>query len=492
MHHTIIISDVHLSEVEPGTGPWMRYRQRAFLPDSEITRLLDAVCAKAANGRATLVLNGDIFDFDAPQVLGQTSVSHDLPRDAEHAVPALAAILDDHPLFVAAVARVLAAGHDVVFISGNHDVLLTLPEVRALLASRLVDATIAARSDDRARTSATRADVASRIHFRAWFHRTTDGIIVEHGHLYDPYCTYRYPMVPYKPARREIVATLGSVGSRLLVSRLGFFNPHEERSIILTKTGYLLHWARHYLPSRRSIALIWAYGTGRILWSLVRERIAPCRARFRENLRACMRETGASPFAIGRHARLFEPPAEERFVRVARELWVDRALVLCIGALLGVMLLARLALPIGLTGALVPPLLVALYEHLVPKVPLTETWRRVGRAMRRIAAIHRTRAVVFGHTHHPEGVWENGSFFGNSGSWSAALESEGGAPLLGERPLILAHERRERRALRRALHVEGRRARAARGSRDAARHVRRMRVSHTHPPAETSGVRSRR
>lgn len=433
MHHTIVISDIHLSEVEPGTGPWMRYRQRPFLPDGEIARVLDALCVQTTNGRATVVFNGDVFDFDAPHVVGRTSVSHDLPRDAEHGVPALAAILDDHPLFVAAVARVLAAGHEVVFVSGNHDVLLTLPEVRSLLSTRLVHATLDAESTS---SPERRVSIEARIHFRAWFHRTNDGILVEHGHLYDPYCSYRYPMAPYKPERREIVATLGSVGSRLLVSRLGFFNPHEESSFMLTKTGYFLHWLRHWLPSRRSLALIWAQATGRILWSLFRARLAPCRRRFRENLRACMRETGGSLLAIGRHMRLFEPPAEERLVRVVRELWVDRAIVLLLGALLAFVCIARSRLPTALAFALVPLALLALYERLAPKPPLSETWHRVGRAMRRIAAIHRTRAVVFGHTHLPEGTWEGGLFLGNSGSWSAAPSGEDDAPSPRERPLI--------------------------------------------------------
>src|SRR5207245_2579197 len=48
----------------------------------------------------TLVLNGDVFDLDAPRVVNSKSVFHDHPRDAVHAVPSMRAILDDHPLFV--------------------------------------------------------------------------------------------------------------------------------------------------------------------------------------------------------------------------------------------------------------------------------------------------------------------------------------------------------------------------------------------------------
>jgi hypothetical protein len=45
--------------------------------------------------------------------------------------------------------------------------------------------------------------------------------------------------------------------------------------------------------------------------------------------------------------------------------------------------------------------------------------------------------VIFGHTHRPEGSWEDGVFFGNTGSWSAAyLDIECTRPVYDERPLV--------------------------------------------------------
>src|SRR5262249_27657673 len=147
----------------------------------------DAARAKVRGDELCLVLNGDVFDFDAPRVVDGESVFHDLPRTAEHAVPAITAILDDHAVFVAALGRVLADGHEVAFVSGNHDVLLALPEVRAVIVDRLI-----ASLPPPARPAAR-----SRILFRAWFHLTADGIVLEHGHQYDSYCAHRYPMAPF-------------------------------------------------------------------------------------------------------------------------------------------------------------------------------------------------------------------------------------------------------------------------------------------------------
>jgi hypothetical protein len=45
--------------------------------------------------------------------------------------------------------------------------------------------------------------------------------------------------------------------------------------------------------------------------------------------------------------------------------------------------------------------------------------------------------VVLGHTHHPEGIWEDGVFYGNSGTWSAAFKDlECTQPIADERPVV--------------------------------------------------------
>ncbi|WP_437311394.1 hypothetical protein [Sorangium sp. So ce388] len=424
----------------------MRYRQAPYSPDSEVASMLDALRDEMKQGTArgagrhelTLVLNGDVFDFDAPRVIDQKSVFHDLPRSAEHAVPAMAAILADHPVFIEALGRVVADGHTVVFISGNHDVQLTLPEVRDTIRARVVEAALAALSDaSRADASAASASaLGERVVFRAWFHKTPDGIIVEHGNQYDAYCSYRYPMVPFGRKPGEIQPTMGSLVCRLLVSRMGYFNPHVDSSFMLSAFGYLAHWARYYMFSRRSLAGAWALGALRTVVELVRRRQPERRARLRECLTAAAQETGAPLRAVARHARLFAPPAEDRLRLVARELWLDRALLALLTvtvALVWLLLVPGWLAP----AALVAPAGLVVYERLVPKLPLDATWQRVSRAARQVARAHRARAVIFGHTHTPEGVWEGGLFFGNTGSWSAAFQDVACTkPVFAARPLV--------------------------------------------------------
>jgi UDP-2,3-diacylglucosamine pyrophosphatase LpxH len=425
MRHTVVISDIHLSEVERGSGLWMRYRQRPFLPDGEIAAMLSAVRRELREGdELTVVLNGDIFDFDAPRVIAGESVFHDLPRTAEHAVPALAAILDDHPVFVDAIGSVLASGHRLVVLSGNHDVVLTLQEVMALLVARLTDAAVGAGAGVRAR-----ADVAARITFCPWFHRTPDDIVIEHGHQYDPYCASRAPMAPYHGRPRAIPPTLGSLATRHIAARLGYFNPHDDRSCLLSAWGYAAHWARHYLLSPRSPVLIWIGGVFRVLAQLRRHRhlhhpghlASPSeRRRRREALLAAARQTGAPLLAVARHARLFAEPMGGRILAVIRELWIDRIAVVVTAILLGVLAWFLLPWPLGLVGFFAPVLFLV-YERLAPRTPFDQSWLGVGHVAQRIAAIHRARAVIFGHTHAADGRWEENVFLGNSGNWAALL-----------------------------------------------------------------------
>lgn len=425
----MVLSDIHLCEVEREGGLWMRYRQPAFSPAPEIAGMLADLRRRVRGDRLSLILNGDIFDFDAPRVVGRSSVSHDHPRDARHATAALAAMIDDHPIFARALGEILADGHTVVFVSGNHDVQLTLPEVRELLADRLADAAIDAGAGE------ARAAVRARVLFRSWFHRTGDGIVVEHGHQYDAYCAHRHPAAPFGLDGNTIQPTLGSLVARHLASRMGYFNPHVDGSYELSAFGYLWHWARYYALSHRSLIGAWAVGALRTVFRLSRARSPVTRAHRRDHLARAAAETGATPLSVARHARLFARPVGDRLHLALRVLWLDRVAVLSFAVLTAI--IALVGAKGALLAAIAAPVLLGGYEAITPKEPLDAVWKRVQRAARKVAAIHRARAVVFGHTHRAEGTWEEGIFYGNSGSWSAAFrDPECTQPVETARPFI--------------------------------------------------------
>jgi UDP-2,3-diacylglucosamine pyrophosphatase LpxH len=432
--HTVVLSDIHLGELEPGDALWMRYRQREQAPDAAFAAMIDALLGRIEGeprpSELTLVLNGDILDFDAPHVVDGESVFHDDPRDDAHSVPYAEAVLRDHPGFVDAVARVLARGHKVVLVSGNHDAQMTLPGVRDVMRRRLLDA--AARQSSEAREA-----LSARLLFRAWFYLTEDGVLVEHGGQYDPYCVFPYPMAPYHKETRAVQPTLGSLATRLMTSRMGYFNPHVDATYELTAAGYITHWLRFYVGSKNSLLFAWMGGSLRTFMTLVRARDHGSPERRRANLSEAARETGIPEAKLEEHAALFATPVElAELRRVARELWVDRVTLTAVSTAwaAGWAAFAPLRLkPVGLLGFLV----FGAYEVISPKTRVRDRWSGVDRRALDIARVHGARAVLFGHTHHPHGYWEDGVFIGNAGSWSSAFyDIECKRPVFPERPLL--------------------------------------------------------
>jgi UDP-2,3-diacylglucosamine pyrophosphatase LpxH len=413
MKHTVIISDVHLCEGVPGDDLWMRWRQHPFFPDVEFESLVSAVLAAVDEGdRIEFVFNGDLFDFDAGRVINGEARFEDLPRTEPVSADLIDRILTDHPGYVRGCGRLLAGGHSLVFVAGNHDPQVGFEAVRARIRHRLAAA-------------AGIPAATGRVHFRQWFHHSDNGIHIEHGNQYDPYCSFRYPMAPHLPpvrgADREIHATVGSIAFRWLGARLGYMNPHVDSSWELTLPQYLRHWVEHYMFTRHSLANTWFRGSWEVVaqtWRGRRDRGSPDREA--RDLEAAARETGCDLELVRAHAALFAKPADENFHRVVREFWIDRMLLgTACAAAVTVPMFVRNRRAVSIAVGL-PALFVA-YELAVPAPSMEANYERIAARATEIAEIYRARAVIFGHTHVPYGRWEDGVFFGNSGTWSAAF-----------------------------------------------------------------------
>ncbi len=428
MKHTLVISDVHLCEAVHSDGPWMRWRQRPYFPDAEFVGLIDHLLERLPPGdQAELVFNGDLFDFDAGRVIDGTAVFEDLPRTEPVAVELIGRIFDDHPGYVQSVGRWLRAGHTAVFVSGNHDPQLGFDRVRTRIRERLSVAAGHPRFGD-------------AVHFRAWFHQTAGGIHIEHGNQFDPYCSFRYPMRPLLPPERgrdrAIAPTVGSITFRLIGSRLGTMNPHFDDSWDMSFSEYVRHWVKHYLRTDHSLAWTFFAGSFRIVAQTFLGRDAGSTDRFHRDVEAAARETGADIDRVAEHARLFAPPADEVLHKVVREFYVDRVVlgVLSTGAVIAPLVTrSRKAVSLALGAAF----LMVAYELASPSRGLDDNYRRIAARARDIARIYNARAVIFGHTHTPYGVWEEGIFYGNSGTWSPSLvDIDTGAIAVEHKPVL--------------------------------------------------------
>ena len=406
MRHTLVLSDLHLWQVTDHEDMWMRYRHRRFSPDAQLAELLGRIYAEIGDAELELILNGDIFDFDIPPVVDGHAVPAPSPRTATEAVHRLAAILDDHELFLITLSGVLARGGRVVLIAGNHDIQLGFPEVQTYLRQRLTRTL---------RRQFPYTDFTQRrplLLFRSWYYQTACGVHIEHGNQYDLYCSVPDPTAPLCP-RGRLRPNAGSLVIEHLIGHLGYFNPNVESSFLLTTREYLAHWQTYYHRSKRSLVGRWFFGSLRIIWELA-STYGFRQARWPFRGPAALRRGRQLPlYGMRQHAALFALPD----VRAAMKLLcVDQALAL-LGA--GAALLAALAVPaLGLPLLL---LLLGLLYRLRSKAAaggFQEVSEQVAQSARAIARIHSARAVVFGHTHKAAGAWEDGVFFGNCGTWA--------------------------------------------------------------------------
>jgi UDP-2,3-diacylglucosamine pyrophosphatase LpxH len=435
--HTLIVSDVHLSQThpeDPDDPLWMRYRTRAFHPDADYASLVDHLVKAHEGDTIELVFNGDVLDFDAPWVKDGTSSFEEFPLTDAGCAEHVRRLIADHPVWFRAVARALNAGHRLLLLSGNHDVELYWPGVRRAVREEIL---ALCRAEAAPGAHVDTVAIEARIRFRAWFHLTEDRVYIEHGSQYDMFNGVRHAMLPLTKTRDWIHPQVGKLAFKRTGSRMGYFNPYLEETFYLGLTGYLKHFYRFYARSPRHIIRTWFLGALRTAAEIWRHRH---REDWTDEARALARaETGASDEAINATQALVARPAEELMIPVVRELWLDRLFLVAFVAvvsLVAFLILGHAAIYVLLTLLA----LVAVYEAVTPK-PDIRTYDSAPPTIKGLFEIHDARAVCLGHTHRPHGAWEPRGgilrFYGNSGSWCPAFhDQECTKPVLAARPVL--------------------------------------------------------
>jgi UDP-2,3-diacylglucosamine pyrophosphatase LpxH len=192
LHDIVVVSDLHLGRGRnPTTGRY--HRLEAFFYDEDFLRFCRHQCDDALRRGVflKLVLNGDTFDLlriEPESGPGSTARER---RYGPTMTPVRAAltvgeILAGHPAFVEGLAGVLQAGHELIFLPGNHDIELQWPHVQAVIRGALI-----ARVRDRAGETAA-VEAERRLTFKPWFHYEPGRVWIEHGCQYDPDNSFNY------------------------------------------------------------------------------------------------------------------------------------------------------------------------------------------------------------------------------------------------------------------------------------------------------------
>jgi hypothetical protein len=329
-------------------------------------------------------------------------------------------MLDDHPVFVRMLADVALAGHGVVYVMGNHDREFHFPEVQAVL-------TAAIRDDARARGRDLPADP---VRYEPWFFHVPGEIYVEHGNQYDYYSSFKWLLAPTieQPGREPVLALpMGNLSNRVLLTRMGFFNPHAT-DFILNLYRYGAHWLRHYAFTRRRLLAPWLWGSIRVMARLLatKGRVHRRPADLDDRVREVSQRSGVPVATLARLARLHRDPITHRFYRIVREFWIDR-LLMAIVMTGGTIALALVPIPLWIK-LMVPlscfPLLYFVYERAVHGEDVNSAEKVSPSYARAVEALLPVRVVTFGHTHRPKLVpLERGVSFVDTGAWAPITSS---------------------------------------------------------------------
>ena len=268
LHDIIVVSDLHLGRGKNAESG--RYhRLEAFFYDDDFHHFCTDLVrdARERNQPFKLVLNGDTFDLLRIEPEPDRADGVHRPRYNRALTPAEAAvtarhILEGHPLFVRGLADVLADGHQVVILPGNHDPEMQWEAVRnevraALLAELNRGAGVGAGGAEMA------ARAAERLTFESWFHCEPGRIWIEHGCQYDPENSFKYPLrrrmadLDDEVHRKEVDLPLGTFFQRYLYNQFGsitFIVPNSRsnvryfRWLLLNRPRLLAHVATVHAP----------------------------------------------------------------------------------------------------------------------------------------------------------------------------------------------------------------------------------------------------
>jgi len=208
----LIFSDVHLgSDLNDRVAVHTRRSPRI---DRDLVRFLEHYRdAPEDADRWRVVIAGDFIDFigmsvdpDTTDALRTTLTpeerEHGLGNASDHARAKLRRVAKRHPDVFEALGSMVARGHALTLVHGNHDIELHWGEVQDDFRALLLAA--AERCEHHGEVDA--AAFCARIEFNPWFFYWNNVAYIEHGHQYDPFCATDYVMAPLSPLDPRRVA----------------------------------------------------------------------------------------------------------------------------------------------------------------------------------------------------------------------------------------------------------------------------------------------
>lgn len=422
--YTAIVSDFHLTEaedVDPDRPLWKRFKHRDLFIDESFERFLGHIAA-AAEGPVELILNGDVFDFDPVTALPDEPGFHistlerlrGLRPEEPKSLFKISRILRHHPVFIRAVHDFMTAGNEVVIVIGNHDLELHWPAVQQEIRNAL-DLSV---------------EADARLRFCEWFYISNRDTLVQHGNQFDAYCLCSDPIHPTVKFRSppRIRLPFGDIAGKLMLNGMGMFNPYVEESFLGGLRAHIIFFYRYVLRLQPLLLFTWLWSAMATLAMSLREGFLPSiktpetLAQRIEDIAARSKSSSAVVIALRAaavHPAIFNP------WKIARELWLDRALLLLVAAFASFQIFSVLNVFVRLSAWwIIAPFAVFLlpfvfYARSVQS-EVRETEINIHRRLPTVARIAKVSRVVLGHTHRERHTGIGGVELLNTGTWSSA------------------------------------------------------------------------
>jgi len=423
--HTVVVSDLHLSDAEP-VDPrrplWRRFRRADLFVDESFGRFLGHL-RREVGDRIELIFNGDAFDFDSvtaipedpPYRVSWLERRRGLVSEQAKSEFKIRRILRDHVVWVEALHEFLSQGNHVVFVIGNHDLELHWPAVQKALRDALDPEGVA----------------GERLRICEFFTLAGGDTLVTHGNQFDTYNLCANPIHPFVwiGGRSRVRMPVGNLANKLMLNGMGLFNPHLEASYIKSLWEYAIFFFRYVMRIQPLLAWSWLWSAVATFLVSLNEGFRPAHtnpftveARVDEMARRSRTRPGVvrTLKALSVHPAVFHP------WRLARELWLDRALLLA----LAVWATFHVAVMLEWVAGIQPWWGLLAFLLLLP--PYLFYARRVTSDLARVERVTQQRApraaraagvdrVVLGHTHIEYHSSVRGIELLNTGTWSPAF-----------------------------------------------------------------------
>lgn len=424
--HTLVVSDIHLTEAEaphPHLPLWKRYKRAEYFVDAAFGAWLQNM-QKSCEGPIELVLNGDIFDFDAVMArpnddrfpVSWVEKARGLSPEEPKSLFKMERILADHSLWCRTMGDFVRAGHRVVFVIGNHDLEVHWPAVQ----NAIIDA-FKISPEER-----------QNVIFTEWFFISNGDTLIEHGNQYDSYCMCTNPLFPtIRKNKKDLIRLpFGNLANKFMLNGMGLFNPHVQTGYIMGFREYMVFFFKYIIRTQPFLLWTWFWGACCTLAYSLHEGLLPASRdplSVEDRVEKIAAHSNATPRIVRQLYEIRAHPASHDPLRILRELWLDRFFLFFLILYVGFNLYTffNALVPISMWWMLLPiAVLMPFFLFYARSIqsPLTAYEQAPDEAIALSSHISGVARVVHGHTHSEAHMKVRNIELLNTGSWSPAFE----------------------------------------------------------------------